>query len=174
MAEKPDRGVHPLTTQEPADIVDVPKEGRAALEPILEESFEGWYLRHSKGTLRDSETVRAAMSSGEPVGLIILKTLGPRVGYVYYLAVAKAHRRKGVARSLLNDALGRFRAEGILEVLTSVEEDNTPSAELFASEGFVRTNFAEVSRIYGPFRAINMYRRMVAVPGEVLLHRSVG
>ena len=154
--------------------MDVPKEQRAPLEQILNESFEGWYLRHSKGILKDSETVRAAISSGQPVGLIIPKTLGPGIGYVYYLAVAKAHRRKGVARTLLDDALGRFRAEGISEVFTSVEEDNTPSAELFAAEGFVRTSFAEVSKRYGPLRAINMYRMMVAVPGEVLLHKSVG
>jgi ribosomal protein S18 acetylase RimI-like enzyme len=174
MAEKPVQGVQPLTTQDEIDVVDVPKGGRAALEQILKESFEGWYLRHSKGILRDSETVRAAMSSGEPVGLIILKTLGPGVAYVYYLAVAKAHRRKGVARSLLNDALRRFRAEGISEVFTSVEEDNTPSAELFATEGFTRTHFAEVSRRYGPLRTLNMYRLMVAVPGEALLHKTIG
>jgi len=174
MAEKPVRGVQPLTTQEEVDIVDVPKGGRPAWERILNEGSEGCYLRHSKGTLRDSETVRAAMSSGEPVGLIILKTLGPKIGYVYYIAVAKAHRRKGVARSLLNDALDRFRAEGMLEVFTSVEEDNTPSEGLFAAEGFTHTSFTEVSRRYGPLRTLNMYRMMVAVPGEVLLHKTMG
>jgi len=144
------------------------------LEQILEESFDGWYLRHSKGILRDSETVRAAMSSGEPVGLLIPKPLGPGVAYVYYIAVARDRRRRGVARALLNDALARFRAEGMVEVFTSVEVDNAPSEELFASEGFARTNFGEVSRKYGPLRALNMYRMMVAVPGEVLLHKTIG
>ena len=163
-----------MTSALPVDIVDVPKEGRAALEQILHESFEGWYLRHSKGILRDSETVRAAISSGEPVGLIILKRLGPGVAYVYYIAVAMAHRRKGVAKTLLDDALGRFKAEGMTEVFTSVEEDNAPSAGLFTTEGFAPTNFAEVSRRYGPLRTLNMYRMMVAVPGEVLLHKTIG
>jgi ribosomal protein S18 acetylase RimI-like enzyme len=153
--------------------VDVPKEGRAALEPILEESFEGWYLRHSKGVLRDSETVRAAIRSGERIGLIITKTLGPGVGYVYYIAVAKSLRRTGIARTLLNDALGRFRSEGVTEVFTSVEEDNAPSEGLFAAEGFTHTSFAEVSRKYGTLRTLNMYRMMVSVPGEVLLHKRI-
>ena len=40
--------------------MDVPRGERAALEQILEESFEGWYLRHSKRTLREVEEVRAA------------------------------------------------------------------------------------------------------------------
>jgi ribosomal protein S18 acetylase RimI-like enzyme len=154
--------------------VDVPRDERAALEQILEEGFEGWYLRHSKGMLRDSETVRAAISSGKPVGLMILKALGPGVGYVYYVAVARAHRRRGVARSLLTDALSRYRADGTAEVFTSVEEGNTPSERLFTTEGFAPSTFGEVSRKYGLIRALNMYRMMVVVPGEVLLRKTIG
>jgi ribosomal protein S18 acetylase RimI-like enzyme len=151
----------------------VPKEGRAALEPILEEGFEGWYLRHSKGILRDSETVRAAMSSGEPLGLIILKSLGPGVGYIYYVAVSRAHRRRGVARSLLNDALERYKIEGVTEVFASMEVDNTPSERLFAMDGFTRTTFSDVSKRFGLLRALNMYRMMVSVPGEVLMRKTI-
>jgi ribosomal protein S18 acetylase RimI-like enzyme len=162
-----------LTSREGTEIVNVPKGERAALERILEESFDGWYLRHSKGILRDSETVRAALSSGEAVGLIILKTLGPGVGYIYYIAVATAHRRRGVARSLLNDALERYRIEGVSEVFTSIEAGNAPSEGLFATEGFARTTFAEVTRRFGALRTLNMYRMMVSVPGEVLMHKTI-
>lgn len=153
--------------------MDVPRGGRAQLDRILEESFEGWYLRHSRKTLADVETVRAARVSGEPVGLIMLKTLGAGAGYIFYVAVAKAHRGAGVAALLVRDAMGSFRAAGLADAFASVEQDNLPSERLFVAEGFTRTSLAEVSKKYGLLRALNMYRMMVVVPGEVLLHRTL-
>ena len=150
-------------------IVERPK-----LDGILEESFEGWYLRHSLGTLRDVEMVRAAVISGQSVGLVMLKTLEAGVGYVYYIAVAKANRRTGVARLLLRDSLNRFKDAGVTEVFAGVETDNLPSEKLFESEGFSRTNFGDVSKTYGRFHALDMYRKMLVVPGEVLLHKELG
>jgi ribosomal protein S18 acetylase RimI-like enzyme len=162
-----------MTTQEGITIVDVPFGKRPDLDWILEESFEGWYLRHSKGTLREVEAVRAAMEFGAAVGLVMLKMLEPGVGYVYYVAVARARRRNGVARLLLEDALHRFKADDVEEVFASVEEDNEPSKGLFESEGFARTSFGEVSRKHGNLRAINMYRVMRVVPGEILLRKAL-
>src|SRR5947199_8698792 len=97
-----------MIAQKNLAIIDVAKGKRARFDWILEESFEGWYLMHSKRTLRDVELVRAAMSSGKPVGLVMLKTLEGSVGYVYYIAVAKAERKKGIAKLLLEDALRIF------------------------------------------------------------------
>lgn len=148
-------------------------EERRKLDGILQESFEGWYLRHSLGTLMDVETVRAAVLSGEPVGLIMLKNLEDGVGYVYYIAVTRAHRRTGVARLLLADSLNRFRTAGVKEVFASAETDNLPSEKLFESEGFSRTSYGEVSRRYGMLHTLDMYRKMLVVPGEVLLHREL-
>src|SRR5207249_10832785 len=130
-----------MTAQDHITIVDVPARKRRDLEWILEESFEGWYLMHSRRTLRDVEVVRAAMSSGKPVGLVMLKTLEGSVGYVYYIAVAKAERKKGIAKQLLEDALRIFKASKVEEVFASVEESNKPSEALFGSEGFTRTSF---------------------------------
>jgi ribosomal protein S18 acetylase RimI-like enzyme len=161
-----------MTTQENVMIMDVPAGKRAGLEWILEESFEGWYLMHSKRTLQDVDVVKAATSSGKPVGLVMLKTLDRSIGYVYYIAVAKANRKKGIAKQLLEDALRRFKASGVEEVFASVEQDNEPSEALFASEGFTRTTFGEVSKIHGSFHTLNMYRAMTVVPGEVLLRKE--
>lgn len=166
-------GVQALTMQDGTEIVDIPPEERSPLEQILDESFEGWYLWHSKRILREVETVRAAISSGSAVGLIMVKTLEPGVGYVFYVAVARAHRGTGVAGLLLRDALERFKAAGISEVFASVEKDNLPSERLFAAEGFARTNLVEVSQKHGSLRALNMYRMMVVVPGEVLLQKTL-
>src|SRR5438309_2787579 len=162
-----------MTAKEDVVIRNVPDMERAGLEWILEESFEGWYLMHSRRNLRDIELVRAAILSGKPVGLVMLKTLESNVGYVYYIAVARAHRNKGVAKLLLEDALRHFETAGLKEAFASVEEDNEPSEALFASEGFTRTSFGEVSKKYGGIRTLNMYRIMTVVPGEVLLHKTI-
>ena len=154
-------------------VVDVPLGERAPLDGILEESFEGWYLRHAKGKLQQLEVVRAAISSGTPVGLVMLKTLEVRVGYIYYIAVAKAHRRMGIARLLLEDSLGRLREKGVEEVFAGIETGNVPSEGLFTSGGFTLTGFGEVSKRFGPIRAINMYRMMVIVPGEALMWKKI-
>ena len=162
-----------MTIQDKMQVVEVPRGERTYLEPILEESFEGWYLRHAKGILRDVETVRVAMNSGEPLGLIMVKKIEQNLGYVYYIAVSRAHRKTGVAGLLLKDALDHFRASGVVEVFASFEEDNMPSEKLFESNGFARTTFTEVSSRHGTLRALNMYRMMVVVPGEVLTHKSL-
>ena len=162
-----------MTAQDDIMIVDVPAMKRRDLEWILEESFEGWYLMHSRRILRDVEVVRAAMSSGKPIGLVMLKTLEGSVGYVYYIAVAKAQRKKGIAKQLLEDALGLFKASKVEEVFASVEEDNKPSEALFASEGFTRTSFGELSMLHGGLHTLNMYRIMTVVPGEVLLRKAI-
>ncbi len=128
-----------MMAKEDVVIVDVPARERASLGWILEESFEGWYLLHSKKTLRDIEVVRVAKSSGKPVGLVMLKTLEGSTGYVYYIAVAKAHRNRGIAKLLLDDALQRFKSSRMKEVFASVEKNNKPSEALFASEGFTPT-----------------------------------
>jgi len=162
-----------MTAQENLAIIDVPREKRAGLEWILEESFEGWYLLHSRRTLRDIELVRAAVSSGKPVGLVMLKTLGQGAGYVYYIAVAKETRKRGIGKLLLEDALRHFKASGVEEVFASVEEDNEPSEALFGSEGFRQTSFGEVSKKYGSLHTVNMYREMLVVPGEILLRKTI-
>lgn len=162
-----------MTEQENIQITDVPPGKRQELDWILEESFEGWYLWHSKKTLRDVELVRAAMSSGRPAGLIMLKTLEGTVGYVYYIAVARASRNKGIGKLLLESALQLFRASELKEVFASVERDNEPSEALFASEGFTKTSFSEVSKRHGSFHTVNMYRAMTVVPGEILLRKPI-
>ena len=162
-----------MTSNESIEIVDVPVAQRASLDWILAESFEGWYLRHSSRTLHHIEVVRTALSEGKPVGLVMLKTIQGDVGYVYYIAVARTERKKGIGKLLLKDSLQRFRASGMKEVFASVESDNEPSEALFASEGFKQTSFSEVSRRHGKLRTANMYREMLVVPGEILLRKPL-
>lgn len=154
-------------------IADVPIENRASLQHLLTESFEGWYLSHSKKTLMKIEVVREAVVDDHPVGLVMLKTLHDSIGYVYYVAVAKEYRRRKVATLLLEHSIEYFSGLGMSEVYASIEEGNVESEGLFRSRGFTRTGYREVSGKYGHLKALNLYRKMLVVPGETLLCRPL-
>jgi ribosomal protein S18 acetylase RimI-like enzyme len=119
------------------------------------------------------EVVREAVVDERPVGLVMLKTLYDTIGYVYYVAVAKEYRRRKVATRLLEHSLEYFSGRGVREVYASIEEGNVESEGLFLSRGFVRTRYGELSSKYGCLRALNLYRKMLVVPGEILLCRPL-
>jgi ribosomal protein S18 acetylase RimI-like enzyme len=146
---------------------------RIALEPILEKSFEGWYLRHSKRTLHNISEVYSAKVGEGNVGLIMLEMLDKKTGYVYYIAVPPEHRGHKIASRLVEFSLNRFQEKGAEIVFASVSEDNEESNALFKTHGFRPTNYGEVSKRYGKLGAINMYRRMVIVSGEILLAKEI-
>ena len=165
--------VRALTSPD-AEIVDVPKGERGALVPILQGSFEGLYLWHSKRTLRGVDHVRASKTlEGTFSGLIMLKMLAENAGYVYYVAVAPEFRRRGIAGRLLDSGLSYFQGEGVGEVYASVPAENEESKRLFASKGFARVEGSEMNEKYGRFRALLMYREMMLVRGEVLLGKRL-
>jgi len=151
-------------------IADAPRGEREPLERVLEESFTGVYLRHARRTLDEVDAVRVARrGSGEPVGLTMLKFLRDGVGYVYYIAVVPAFRRRGMGRRLLQDSLDRLARAGAREVYATVGEHNVESTALFLGRGFRRTDLGQVSKKYGPLGALSMYRGMWVVPGEVVM-----
>jgi ribosomal protein S18 acetylase RimI-like enzyme len=161
-------------SQDPTiQIKDVPYKEREELFPILEDGFEGWYLRHSKRTLMDSENVREAIVNEERAGLVILKNLGIKLGYVYYIAVARRFRGKGIGGKLLDNSLSYFFDKGMHEVYASIEEDNVDSERLFESRNFHKTTRGEMAKKYGTINSFVLLRKMVAVPGEHILVREL-
>jgi ribosomal protein S18 acetylase RimI-like enzyme len=164
-----------LSTSENSDVIitDVSPKEREELVPILEDSFEGWYLRHSKRTLSDIELVRQAKVNEERAGLVMLKDLGNKLGYVYYIAVAKKFRGKGIGGKLLDSSLKYFFEHGMQEVYASVEEDNEESNRLFLSRNFKKTSRGELARKYGTINSFVLIRKMLIVPGEIILFRQL-
>jgi len=161
------------TRDEDLKIVGVPPEKRPSLQSLLSESFEGWYLRHSMNTLSNIEVVWEAISGENPAGLVMLKTLYDKVGYVYYIAVAIDYRRRGVASRLLEHSLEYFSRLGMREVYASIEKGNVGSEALFMTHNFVKTSYGEVSSKFGNLTALNLYRKMLVDPGETLLCRQL-
>jgi len=158
---------------ESVEIRDLDGEAREAAVPILIDSFVGIYRWHAKRTLRRVSLVRGAEVRGELRAVAMLERLVPGVGYVYYIAVAAAHRREGLGRLLLEDALTRFREEGLRIVYAAAEEDNAASIALFGAQGFRRIERDETSYLEGGLGAKGLRTRMMLVSGEILLGRTL-
>ncbi len=150
-------------------LIELEGQARERAVPVLIDSFTGVYRWHAKRTLRTVGRVRAAELDGELVGVSLLEKLLPEVAYVYYIAVRPAHRRGGVAGTLLDDALAAFRRDGTEVVYAAVQEDNVASVQLFVSRGFRATEKHEPSYREGGLGAWGLRSRMWVVRGEILL-----
>jgi ribosomal protein S18 acetylase RimI-like enzyme len=147
---------------------------RESLYPILESSFDGWYLSHSKRTLRDIEKVFAAKLGAKNVGLVMLKLIDHKIGYVYYIAVDSQFRGKKIGSRLLDYSLSYFSNLGVDVVFASLTvEHGGESKLLFESHGFIETNFSQISKKYGKLHAVNMYRKMLVVSGELVVFKDL-
>lgn len=67
-----------------------------------------------------------------------------RRAYLYHLAVAQSHRRRGIARALLDRALDGLRAEGIAKCHLFVYADNHDAKAFYASEGWKKREELEL------------------------------
>jgi ribosomal-protein-alanine N-acetyltransferase len=75
---------------------------------------------------------RVAMEGNQVVGFLVARTVAPDEREILNLAVAPDFRRKGVARALVDAALGAFRGSVFLEV----RESNAVALEFYKSLGF--------------------------------------
>ncbi|MGI0070620.1 MAG: GNAT family N-acetyltransferase [Thermoplasmata archaeon] len=162
-----------MPTSPPPILVDLPGSARERAIPAILESFVGIYRWHAKRTLREVTLVRGAEVDGDLAGVAMLEPLTPSVGYVYYLAIRTAYRRRGFGGLLLDDAIARFARDGIRVVYGAAEEENTPSIALFRSRGFRTVERRELGHAEGGLGARGLRRRMWLVSGEVLLGRRL-
>jgi len=157
----------------PPPIVDLVGSSRDRAIDALRQSFTGIYRWHAKRTLRDIESVRAIEDGADVVAVAMTELLAPEVAYVYYLFVATAHRNRGLAGRLLDDALDRFRRAGAVVAYAACEEENEASLRLFRARGFRLVARDEPGFREGGLGAWGFRSRMRIVPGEVLLGRRL-
>ena len=83
------------------------------------------------------ETARAfvAESGGQAVGYVMARISGEE-GEILNLAVLPKSRRKGIARCLLDEALGSIAAAGVTEAYLEVRQSNAEAIALYQSLGF--------------------------------------
>ena len=78
-----------------------------------------------------------AETNGEIVGTV-WGTHDGRKGWINRLAVIPEHRRKGIARALIQTVEDQLEAMEILIIATLIEKDNIHSAQVAESLGFVK------------------------------------
>jgi putative acetyltransferase len=83
-------------------------------------------------------TFWTAWSGTELLGCGALKELDPRHGEIKSMRTATAHRRKGVARAMLEHILGEARSRGYrrLSLETGSQPQFLPARHLYESVGF--------------------------------------
>jgi phosphinothricin acetyltransferase len=164
---------HTLHTATPADlpaIVEIynatipSRMVTADLAPVTVESREPWFAAHQSPTrplwvLRDDAGLVQAWLSFDP--------FYPRAAYdgtaMIAIYVAPTHRRQGLGRRLLQEALARAPGVGLHTLLGYIFGHNEPSLRLFAAHGFERwAHLPRVAVLDGVERDLIIVGRRVA------------
>lgn len=136
----------------------------AELVPVTVEARWPWFAAHQNSSrplwvLSDPNGAVCAWLSFDP--------FNPRAAYdgtaMIALYVAEAHRRLGLGRRMLNEALARAPALGLHTLLGYIFAHNEPSLRLFESHGFARwAHLPRVAVLDGAERDLIIVGRRVA------------
>jgi L-amino acid N-acyltransferase YncA len=134
----------------------------AQLEPVTVESRRNWLAEHSPNRY----PFWVAEIDGKVAGWLTIKAFIPRAAYdgmvelsVY---VDESFRRRGIARSLLQEAIARAPALNIRAMVGLIFAHNEPSLRLFAEFGFTRWGFLpDVAILDGVHRDLSILGRHV-------------
>lgn len=129
LATRPDLGarLHGLGAEVMADIP-----GALAAEGIG--PLDAWLAQFDAPSRREDFVV-IALDRDAVAGWAQLNVY-PRVGYHDLTAVARTHRRRGVARALKQELIRRAHARGLERLLTNSNSDNTAMRALNAELGY--------------------------------------
>ncbi|KZP30076.1 acyl-CoA N-acyltransferase [Athelia psychrophila] len=80
--------------------------------------------------------------SSDPVGVIVCKQSMHRHtanrGYIAMLSVSKDWRKRGIASTLVRNAMNVMKEHGVEEIVLETEFDNNAALSLYESLGFIR------------------------------------
>ena len=134
----------------------------AQLEPVTVESRRRWLTEHSP----DRHPFWVMEVDGQVAGWLTIKSFLPRCAYrgtaelsVY---VDQKFRRRGIARSLLEEAIARAPSLEITAVVGLIFAHNAPSLKLFEQLGFSRWGLLpRVALLDGAHRDLTILGRQV-------------
>lgn len=141
-----------------------------AIERISLASFDRVYAFFAIHGVRRAWPLLVAEEEGSVAGFLEGKLFDgrPPIGYIYYVAVDPARRRRGIARRLVRDSLTAFWNRGATRVFAAVPPENEASMDLFSSLGFREVERSALWRWYG-LRGLWARTWMVLAPFEILL-----
>ena len=140
------------------------------LREIARASFDRVYAFFAIRGLRRAWPFLVAAEDGQAVGFLEGKLFdgAPPIGYVYFVAVDPATRRRGTGRRLVEESVRRFADRGATRVFAAVPRENEASIALFASLGFERVPRRALWGWYR-WRSLGVQMRMVLAPHEALM-----
>ena len=143
------------------------------IHELLELSFSRIYAHFAKRSFSTLSQSVAAVEGAEIIGVInyrVFELKEVKIGYLYYLAVHPDHRRKGVGKSLILQAIDSIRAEiGPSEIYAAVEKKNKPSKELIKQTGFVSIKKPVIQEKFGNEQK-KLFHQMNFMPWEELFY----
>jgi len=129
-----------------ADIAILPAEqlSRSALAALWNLAYEGYFVpvafddqrfaRHLRRANVDLGLSRALMAGGKPGGLSLVGRREARA-YLAGFGIVRAHRRRGLARLLIEVQLAALPAVGVRDLVLEVIEQN-PARTVYGRAGF--------------------------------------
>jgi ribosomal-protein-alanine N-acetyltransferase len=108
-----------------------------AIDGVLSESPEAssWLGQELRTLALSAMTVWVSQEGNEITGLIAARSVGEEAE-IFDLAVAKAWRRRGIGRALVEFCIARMRDEGAKRVFLEVRESNTGARAFYEALGF--------------------------------------
>lgn len=144
---------------------------RKAIHAVLNLSFDRAYAYFARRSFRGLRNAIAAEEGAEIAGVInyrVLTVKGKKAGYLYYLAVHPDHRKKGLGRGLIGEAVRAIRDEiGETDVYTAIDRDNHASSDLALHLGFRVVGQDEMKKRFGAGR-LRLLLQMNLMPWEDL------
>ena len=117
---------------EPASLRDA-----AALAEIHSASFHrGWGEGEFERMLLERNTLVHRLRMGRKIIGFSVSRMAADEAEILSIAVAKAHRGRGLSNSLLLTHLGHLAGRGVRAVFLEVEENNQPARRLYERAGF--------------------------------------
>lgn len=101
----------------------------------------GWSPAEIEALLADRRTIAivgrrgSLLGSRRPVGFVIVRAAGDEAE-VLTLAVAPAHRRRGIGRLVMDEAIRRLYADRVKALFLEVDEGNLAALALYRRLGF--------------------------------------
>jgi GNAT superfamily N-acetyltransferase len=120
----------------------------------LEPGDASVFVQHSELLADPHAILLVAFDGDEPVGFVLAHDLPRRHGkarqlFVYEVEVAESHRRRGIARSLLERLAELARERGISDGFVLTEPDNGAANGLYGGLGGVRSDVVMWDFEYG-------------------------
>ncbi|MDZ4404902.1 GNAT family N-acetyltransferase [Prosthecobacter sp.] len=106
------------------------------------EVAEGDDFETLRGFLSRRHHSFVAVDKGEAIIGAVLCGDDGRRGYLYHLAVAAAHQRRGIGTVLVQHCLAALRGTGILRATILVELTNSAARAFWSSRGFEEISLA--------------------------------